>query len=272
MNFTENFKALLREAAFTKEMLGAGCTQIRAANYASDGIYFQAFVSLATGLERLGKMCVLLDHFSANNGRFPDASQMKTNFGHDLLKLYAKSQEIVDRRSMRLHFQKNLDTPIHQAILSVLSAFNLGDRYANIDLMTGRSRQTSPIARWSSEVDDLIYRTQVKDARKLKIDAHARSAHALMSSFGTILHTAEDGTLIRTFYEGATKTGIFNAVAPYRQLASLQIVRYWTEVLLTLATCAQRIGPNDIPVLGEILGAFYNGDSYFRSRRTWDKL
>jgi hypothetical protein len=38
--FTATFKALLKEAQFTKEMLGAGATQIRNANYASKGVYF----------------------------------------------------------------------------------------------------------------------------------------------------------------------------------------------------------------------------------------
>lgn len=51
---SESFKALLKEAQFTKEMLGSGATQIRNACYASKGVYFHAFTSLSTGLERIG--------------------------------------------------------------------------------------------------------------------------------------------------------------------------------------------------------------------------
>jgi len=58
----ETFKALLKEAQFTNEMLGSGATQIRNANYASKGVYFQAFTSLSTGLERIGKLCLMLEH------------------------------------------------------------------------------------------------------------------------------------------------------------------------------------------------------------------
>jgi hypothetical protein len=59
LTFTQTFIALVNEAEFTKEMLGAGATQIRQANYATRGIYFQAFTSLATGLERIGKLCLM---------------------------------------------------------------------------------------------------------------------------------------------------------------------------------------------------------------------
>jgi hypothetical protein len=69
--FSTQFQALLKEAQFTKEMLGTGATQIRNANYATRGVYFQAFTSLSTGLERLGKLCILLDYF-IEHGKFPD--------------------------------------------------------------------------------------------------------------------------------------------------------------------------------------------------------
>jgi hypothetical protein len=38
---SEAFKALLKEAEFTKEMLGSGATQIRNANYASKRLLHQ---------------------------------------------------------------------------------------------------------------------------------------------------------------------------------------------------------------------------------------
>jgi hypothetical protein len=56
---SQTFNALNKEAQFTKEMLGSGATQIRNANYASKGVYFQAFTSRSTGLERIGKLCLI---------------------------------------------------------------------------------------------------------------------------------------------------------------------------------------------------------------------
>jgi hypothetical protein len=35
---------------------------------------------------------------------------------------------------------------------------------------------------------------------------------------------------------------------------------------------AHSIGKTDIPYFSEIYAGFYNPDSYFRSRKTWDKV
>ena len=97
--FNEQFKALLKEAQFTKEMLGTGVTQIREANYAKKGVYFQSFTSLATGLERIGKLCLMLDYYIDNKGKFPDSKYFK-KIGHDISHIYAESMGIVQKRSV----------------------------------------------------------------------------------------------------------------------------------------------------------------------------
>ena len=86
--FSATFDALRKEALFTREVFGAGATQIRAANYACKGVYFQAFTSLSTGLERIGKLCLMIDHYLDNNGRFPDASYMKSEICHNIVTIY----------------------------------------------------------------------------------------------------------------------------------------------------------------------------------------
>jgi hypothetical protein len=134
MTLTATFKALLSEAQFTKELLGSGATQVRQANYATKGIYFQAFTSLSTGLERIGKLCLIVDHYIENNGTFPDLNYLKHHIGHKLRVLYEKSQAVVAKRSIRLRMTNDLSDPVHQAILNVLHNFAQGDRYSNIDL------------------------------------------------------------------------------------------------------------------------------------------
>ncbi|ULQ61031.1 hypothetical protein K7I13_07200 [Brucepastera parasyntrophica] len=75
--YNDVFDALLKEAQFTCEMLCAGYTQIRKANYARRGIYFQAFTSISTGLERIGKLSLILDYGIKNNSSFPNLEYMK---------------------------------------------------------------------------------------------------------------------------------------------------------------------------------------------------
>src|SRR5437016_14025778 len=123
----EKFEALSKEAQFTKEMLGWGATQIRKANYASKGVYFQAFTSLSTGLERIGKICLMVDYYIDHEGTFPDYKYMKTEICHDILRIYAESVSMIARRSISMSFLQDLSNPVHQAILSVLSEFARGD-------------------------------------------------------------------------------------------------------------------------------------------------
>ena len=82
------FDALCKEAQFTGEMLCSGYTEIRKANYAKRGIYFQAFTSLSTGIERIGKLCYLLIYAIEHGGSFPTDNDLKNVFRHDIIKLY----------------------------------------------------------------------------------------------------------------------------------------------------------------------------------------
>lgn len=88
---SDTFKALNMEAQFAKEMLGSGATQIRSANYTTKGTYFQAFTNLSIGLERIGKLCLMIDHYIVTAGKFPDSAYMKNKFGHDIGLIYRSS-------------------------------------------------------------------------------------------------------------------------------------------------------------------------------------
>jgi hypothetical protein len=59
----------INESTFTAQMLGSGVNLIGSANYGRKGDYFQAFTNLATGLERIGKLCVLIDFAIDHQGR-----------------------------------------------------------------------------------------------------------------------------------------------------------------------------------------------------------
>ena len=227
--FNETFKALQKEAQFTNEMLGAGATQIRRANYASKGVYFQAFTSLSTGLERIGKLCLMLDYYLSHNGKFPDFNYMKNEVGHKIRLIYEKSQEAVQTRSIVLQYTKNLSNPVHLAILEVLSDFAEGDRYSNIDLVLGGRRKSDPVRNWFDMVDSPLFSTCVSARKKQMIDHNAAIGAALMDRFVSVsvLHTSETGAEITEFEEASRSTGRYEAVAPYRQLYVLQVIRYW---------------------------------------------
>lgn len=273
---TATFKALLKEGQFTKEMLGAGATQIRNANYASKGIYFQAFTSLSTGLERIGKLCLMLDYYVDHNGAFPSPDYLKREICHNIAAIYEKAALIVQRRSISMEFSSDLNDPIHQAILSVLSDFARGDRYSNIDLLVGGKNQNDPIAAWFTRVDMPLFQKHVSANKRNTIQNNANVVAALLGSFTSVRHVSELNEEVTDVEEASTLTGVYKAVAPYRQLYTLQIIRYWVELLRGLQYAgmgvAHAIEKTDIPYFSEIFGGFFNPDSYLRSRKTWDGI
>jgi len=82
---------------------------------------------------------------------------------------------------------------------------------------------------------------------------------------------SETGDEITDLDEASHMTGVYEAVAPYRQLYVMQVIRYWVELLGSLQDETMKAGCEDIPHFGEIFALFYNDDSYIRTRKTWDK-
>lgn len=249
-------------------MLGSGATQIRSASYASRGVYFQAFTSLSTGLERLGKLSLMLD-YRIDHGKFPDINHMKDGIGHDISLIYERSISVIARRTISMKFLPHLNDPIHQAIVTILSEFAKGDRYSNIDLLVGGKRQSDPIASWHTQVDGPLFEKRVSTKKKEMICQNAGAVAALLGAHSMVLHTSETGDLITDLEDASFRTGMFEAVAPYRQLYVLQVIRYFTEILLSLHDLTR---DNDIPHFSEIFALFYNDDGYMRSRKTWEAL
>lgn len=267
-SYSPTFKALLSEANFTKQMLGAGATQIRRAGYADKGIYFQAFTSLSTGLERIGKLCMMLDYYLEHQA-FPDLAYMRREIGHQISLIHKNTAEIVKRRKLQMKYLSTLTAPAHLSIITALSEFALGDRYSNINLLVGSNKSSDPIAGWFERVDKPLFETCVSASKKEKIMHNAEVAESWLGSTSDVLHISETGGMITTMAEASLRTGIQEAVAPYRQFYVLQIIRYWVEVLWELQ---RSIGSGDIPDFGEVFAICYNEDAMFRSRKTWEQL
>ena len=268
---SESFNALLKEAQFTLEMLGSGATQIRKANHTTKGTYFQALTSLSTGIERIGKLCLILDHYIQTGGQFPSFDQMKNEIGHDIEKIYKKSQDIIRDRGIILEHLQSLDNPVHQAILRSLSNFAKGDRYSNINLITGSVQTRDPIADWFNSVDKSIFDTSISEVTKVQIARRARAINKLIGDISYVLQSSETADEIQDLETASRVAGASAAIASCRQLNVLQVIRYWTELLRELQHIAYSMPGSDIPHFSEMFARFGNDDSYFRTRKTWEK-
>ncbi|RBH59990.1 hypothetical protein C3F00_002660 [Pseudomonas sp. MWU13-2860] len=117
-----------------------------------------------------------------------------------------------------------------------------------------------------------IFKIDITEQKKQIIKKKAELTNRYLSQIGMISHTSEDGAAISDFEDASHRTGVFEAVAPKRQLYILQMIRYWSEVLFALENLSRQVDRMATPYFGEILGGFANDDSYFRTRKTWDKI
>lgn len=278
-DFKSTFLAFYKEACFTKELLAIGITQLYKANYAVQGLYYQSFSCLSVGLERLEKLCLILDYCIENGGALPPEREVRGN-GHRLASLFDKCGEIAKKRNINFHFLFECGD-IHRAILKVLDDFaDSPGRYANLNLLTRRAdgedeekkREKDCARKWYETVDKALYETRVSERKKMQIHRNARIIGREMAAFTDAMFLSEEGKTLTDLTEASARTGVWQAVAPYRQLYVLQIVRYLTELIEDLGLLATSSGGMEIPFFGEIFGLFYNKDSYFLGRKTWDTL
>lgn len=269
---TPTYKALVTEANFTSDLLESGVTAIGKANYASRGKYFEAFNSLSIGLERIGKICLLLDYYIENNGKFPNDKSMRS-FGHDLLKLYQKSLTVVSKNQLKLNYLQDLSDPIHQSILKILSNFSKGDRYSNINILTEDGNPSDPIKNWFDEVDCELFEMRVSSKKKKSIQINAQLFGECMKNFGMVYHLSETGEVIDDLENSSFKTGMTESISKYRILYVAQMVRYWVEILRGLQYLAFKLSKEQhIPWMNESFTIFNNNDAYLLTRRSFDRL
>lgn len=256
------FKTLLSESLFTNEILVSGITQLENVNYFRNGLYFSSFTSISTGLERIGKLCMIIDYYIQNNGTFPDKDYLKKEIGHDIEKLYKKSITILIQREIKLINLNNLDNLIHANILTILSKFAKGDRYSNIDFLVQSRFRSDPISEWHNKVDNLIYEEYTSTEQKKRIQNMAMFDEKLVGGSVSVRFFAETGEEINTVEKSSLLIYKSESIKKQRQLQVLQIARYFIEILCELENEARYI-KEEIPYFKEVFEKLRNEDSYY---------
>src|SRR5438132_492614 len=103
------WRALRREAALVRHLVGSGVTALGRANYADKtGEYYTAFFGLSIGLERMAKLILVADHAISNSGQMPDEEVVR-NFGHKLVKL----MDTIDATTQKHNLKPEYPRPTH---------------------------------------------------------------------------------------------------------------------------------------------------------------
>lgn len=267
--YSETFISLSKEAAFAYEIVSSGVTQIRKANYAKKGIYYQAFSNLSIGIERIAKLCILLDYYIENNGKFPNGKFLK-DIGHNIIELYKRSINIKSKYKFNFEYLDNLDDEIRQKILSILSDFAIKDRYENLNNLVSSNQNNNPISNWFNDIDMKLSTRHISEKKKNNIRNNAEIADKLFGQFMLVDHISEDGNKIDKIDDASFRTGIFEAVSPFRQLYVAQIIRFFSELLRELQFEVMKVGGEDIPYFSEGFGCFYNNDGYLKTRKNYE--
>lgn len=135
---------LYEELNTSYQLIVTGLGELQEINMGND-FYHLPHLLLASGLERFMK-CYICLVYEAREGKYPDFNMLR-NLGHDLSKL---NEEIINNyfaEDNRLTLKEDLlflkENQKLKIILKILSEFGKYARYYNLDVVTGKSVQSS---------------------------------------------------------------------------------------------------------------------------------
>ncbi|WFF01806.1 hypothetical protein [Micromonospora sp. WMMD964] len=262
---------MLREAGIGASSIYSGLTALRKANYAEQSLYDQAFFGISIGLERMMKLAILIHARTAAGTGPPTEKQFRREYSHDLLKLFAKIEEIRVLYAGRLHWSlPNIDVSLKA--LGIISDFAQITRYYNMDLLVGSARVTSmrdPVEAWYSEIASWILEVKYPEKRKARDERWAEFLDATISEFSAVAFTAEDGTPISTIREATLRSSQMEIIQREGTVVCACLARHVSELFFPLEMDARKNGAADVPSLHEFFAFLNNKESFFRSRKTF---
>jgi hypothetical protein len=272
MDFSPQWHALGSEAELAAAQLAVGVTALGRADHTRRGDYAIAFFSLATGLERLGKLIVIGDHVMSTGGGFPDNKFLKDTISHDLGRLLDHCEVVSAARRSSAEYAKRPNDIVHQGIIQTLREFATMTRYYNLDLLVGGkgANLAEPIGAWWKRVGEPILANHYTYRQREKDQVAAEAMSQLLGEHATVLHHSETGESIRDVATFVRHAGANRVVQKYGQLYALQIVRWLSYAIFDIAHDAA-YKQNIEAFLGvhEPFVVFLNDDRYFRGRKTW---
>ena len=185
---SRTFLLLQNEAFLLEGCLRYALTALMKSSGEDRGALYAALFSYSTGLERLLKLTLLLDHCIANKGTFPTYTQIKT-FGHDVSTLYKSATAVVVRYNIEIPESCRTDD-LDERWVELLTGFAVSGRYFNLDALTGSGKSEDPLPEWGK----LLYEIYERDVPQLKRISDEEQVDALAHSLkGRVIHGLTTG-------------------------------------------------------------------------------
>ena len=248
--FNEEQKLLLMEGSLTLSTLTEGLDCLRKANMYEKGLYYQAFLSLSIGIERLLKIILLYEYRINNDGKFPENNYLKEK-GHDLYEMF------------KIVSPNTLEDNVDNLVIKFLSNFAKSTRYYNLDVLTRRDvKLLNPLEECKNIEDIIIEKYNVKQ-RKIQ-NQNPFVNH--MNEISSILYLDMRGREINDFNDVLNECEMRDIIQGYNVLVFYKIIK---SLMYTLTE--YEIRNNLFPCLREFFSYFRGNftDSEIRKKKSW---
>lgn len=272
MDGSPEFQALNREASLALEATCVGLEAISKAHSSRQGLYLQGFFNLATAIERIGKIAIIVDHVLENGGEFPQDKVLRT-IGHDVLDLTKNMRVMRSRYADDDAFGAFPNDDFVPAMLEILSNFATGARYYNLDLLVGGAGLErslgNPVAIWQKRVSLPILEKHYIGARRERDDALAAVVGARMAPFSMVRGWDESGNQINDVTAMLMGSQAAKHVQKWTPFYLCRLFRFYTMLLKSLSYASLEKQVPFIPWMGDHFGRFVNDDAFFKKYKVW---
>lgn len=193
MSFSNRFFQIQQEGYIARSCICIGLTEMRRAQLGERGRYYVAFYQLTTAFERLSKLALILEYMVSHRLNVPGTGAVR-NYGHNLVTLFEKAGKIAEAR--QYDFTEEFDLPpLRRRILSFLSDFASGMRYANLDALASGSAKADPLSTWN-DIMRVVIDSEVSATKKKAIARDTLFLNHFLSESATVVaHDLENRPL-----------------------------------------------------------------------------
>ncbi|WP_316233485.1 hypothetical protein [Bradyrhizobium sp. SZCCHNPS2010] len=267
------WRAIGRECALVRHLIGSGVTALGVANYADKrGEYYTAFFGLSVGLERLVKLILVADYAISNGGKMPQESVVRS-FGHKLVALVDAAEEIAVRRQLKVGYTRP-QSPISTKIVEALDSFADArrGRYANFLALDNPNLGTEePINKWWGEVAELILRERYYGTKgEQRVKKNAEMVDAMLGNSAFVLFTNETGDTMRDVLTSSIRSGQSTYVQKFGRYYTLLVVRWLASIFYALSNDAcYGNGVHAFAGAYEYFQTYTVEDHFLKTRKKW---
>lgn len=255
-------RAIVQEAHLARALLGAGATSIRRSSFGDPGRMYEAFFGLAHGVERIGKLILVADHY-ARTGNYLAPGEVE-RYRHNLKRLVRDVEAVASARGVDLDDAPSVD-PGSKAVVAFLTKFAETDRYYNINRLAQGDSVTidDPVARWVRLVRDQAPQRRTSAARDQREASNLALARHMDENIPLAIldHVSLDGARLSSFEQMTAHAQHDEWVSVDGMLLAIRPIRFLSRTIASLDYA------RGLPVFTEFFDDWMMPDSYLRRRR-----